>query len=104
MLAMLHVINRTSKGACESGSPDRQRDTSVLAHMTGARVAAALGVDPVSGLIASEVSRRAAEYGPNRLADKRPRPVWIRFFDQFKNLLILVLVVAAAGRGLDRVQ
>ena len=55
-----------------------------------------LGVDPRIGLKPQQAKTQARSYGPNRLAEKPPRSPWILFFGQFKNLLILVLIVAAA--------
>ena len=65
-------------------------------HTSAARdVARALDVDPASGLSAAEVARRLAAHGPNRLAETPPRPAWLRFVDQFRTVLIVILVVAA---------
>ncbi|MFO7527326.1 MAG: cation-transporting P-type ATPase [Marinobacter sp.] len=48
------------------------------------------------GLSEEESRQRLAEYGPNALPEVRPRGVLVRFFSHFRNLLIYVLVVAAA--------
>ena len=48
------------------------------------------------GLTAAEARHRFERFGPNRLREKPPRPVWLKFIDQFKNLLVLVLIAAAA--------
>ncbi|WP_168733041.1 cation-transporting P-type ATPase [Aliigemmobacter aestuarii] len=47
------------------------------------------------GLSAEEAARRLAEHGPNRLAEVRARGPVLRFFAQFHNVLIYVLLVAA---------
>jgi len=54
-----------------------------------------LGVDPAVGLTSSEAAERYAHYGPNRLTEKPPRSRWLLFADQFKGVLILVLIGAA---------
>ena len=41
------------------------------------------------------IARRTAVHGVNRLAGKLSRPLWHGFLNQFKNLLILVLIIAA---------
>ncbi|MFC7668212.1 cation-translocating P-type ATPase [Hymenobacter humi] len=46
------------------------------------------------GLSQPEAEQRLARYGPNRLAEKPPRSAWLKFIDQFKNVLVLVLVGA----------
>jgi Ca2+-transporting ATPase len=56
----------------------------------------ALGTDAQKGLESSEARRRLARYGPNRLAAARPVPAWRRFLEQFTDLLVLLLLVAAA--------
>ncbi|OGT91428.1 MAG: metal-transporting ATPase [Gammaproteobacteria bacterium RIFOXYD12_FULL_61_37] len=61
-------------------------------------VPAALGAlqsDAVQGLSQMEAECRLERFGENRLAEARPRPVWLRFLDQFRNLLVIVLVAAA---------
>ena len=48
------------------------------------------------GLTDAQARQRLERFGPNRLAEKAPRPAWLKFVDQFKNLLVLVLIGAAA--------
>jgi len=54
-----------------------------------------LGVNPVSGLSSDEAASRQAEYGSNRLKEIPPRSRWLLLLDQFKGILILVLIGAA---------
>ena len=49
-----------------------------------------------AGLTEAEAQQRLARVGPNQLREKPPRPVWLKFADQFKNLLVMVLIGAAA--------
>ncbi|RFF30401.1 cation-translocating P-type ATPase [Wenzhouxiangella sediminis] len=64
----------------------------------------ALGVDETlhklesspRGLDDSEVERRQAEFGPNRLPGQAGRPWWRRLAAQFHDVLIYVLIAAAA--------
>ncbi len=51
------------------------------------------------GLSRSEAERRLAEHGPNRLPEQRGRSAWRRFLSQFNNVLIYVLLAAAAVTG-----
>ncbi|MGW7303683.1 cation-translocating P-type ATPase [Streptomyces sp. NPDC054829] len=64
-------------------------------ELTAEAVAARLGVDPATGLSGGEAATRAAEYGPNRLAEPARRPEWLKFLDQFRNWLIGILLIAA---------
>ncbi len=47
------------------------------------------------GLSANAVEKKTAQYGPNRLTEKKKRPPWLLFLRQFKDFMILVLLVAA---------
>ena len=52
------------------------------------------------GLTAGEAAKRLAQYGPNALRPPRRRGPIARFFDQFRNVLIYVLLVSAAVTAL----
>ena len=51
------------------------------------------------GLTASDAARRLAEHGPNRLPEGQTRGPLRRFFAQFNNVLIYVLIGAAIVTG-----
>ena len=55
-----------------------------------------LGVDPRAGLSAAEVEQRRAKSGPNKLAEAPPEPGWKAFLRQYRDLMQLVLLGAAA--------
>lgn len=57
------------------------------------------GVDPARGLTAQEVSRRTQQHGPNELRGRPPRSLLGLFVDQFKDFMILVLLLAAVISG-----
>jgi Ca2+-transporting ATPase len=61
--------------------------------------AARLQMETAQGLEPAEAERRLARFGENRLAEQKPRPKWLAFLDQFKSLLILVLIGAAVLAG-----
>ena len=48
------------------------------------------------GLSKEEVGNRLAKYGPNRLPEPMKRGPLVRFFYQFHNVLIYVLIAASA--------
>jgi len=54
-----------------------------------------LEVKPDQGLNSDDASRRLQEYGPNQLKDKPKRSLAQRFFDQFKDVMIIILIIAA---------
>ena len=53
----------------------------------------------IQGLTREEAERRLAQFGPNELTEKRTPPPWVLFLGQFKNFLIIILLVAAAVSG-----
>jgi P-type Ca2+ transporter type 2C len=59
-------------------------------------VAARLATSATRGLAAEEAARRLAEHGPNEIQAARRVPPWRLLLDQFKNVLILILLVAVA--------
>lgn len=58
-------------------------------------VSATLEVVPSIGLSESDVVERLQQFGENKLIEAAPRPLWLKFFDQFKNFLVIVLLFAA---------
>src|SRR3989344_438657 len=48
-----------------------------------------------TGLSQKEVGIRLLKYGQNLLPEKPRPPVFLKFFDQFKNLLVAILLLAA---------
>lgn len=56
----------------------------------------ALGADPDTGLTGETAAARLAEHGENRLREKKKKSTLRRFLDQFKDVMILILLAAAA--------
>ena len=50
----------------------------------------------IDGLSSIEASNRLNEYGPNKLIEGKKRSAILRFFDQMKDPMIIVLLIAAA--------
>src|SRR5690606_4909294 len=61
-----------------------------------AEVARAFGTDVRAGLSRQAAAERLQRFGPNRLPAQPRRPAWLRFLRQFHNLLIYVMLGAAA--------
>ncbi|SFU30222.1 cation-translocating P-type ATPase [Halomonas korlensis] len=51
----------------------------------------------LKGLSSSEAEARLTQYGPNELQQQKGRPWWQRLLEQFNNILILILIFAAAA-------
>jgi calcium-translocating P-type ATPase len=67
-------------------------------HSLPAReVVVRLGSDDRDGLKAAEAQIRLDRHGPNRLPQPKPPSSWLRFFRQFHNILIYVLLLSAFG-------
>jgi Ca2+-transporting ATPase len=52
-------------------------------------------VDTSRGLSSKEVKVRLEKFGPNQLKESKGRTVWDMFFDQFKEALVLILLISA---------
>ncbi|MDX5410369.1 MAG: HAD-IC family P-type ATPase [Thauera sp.] len=59
-----------------------------------------LEVEPATGLRQEEVAARLQRHGPNRLAETPPRSLWLKFLDQFRSVLVGILIGAALLAGL----
>jgi Ca2+-transporting ATPase len=60
-----------------------------------AQVLEAQSGDPIRGLSSEEASRRFSVYGPNRLAAKKGKSLFLRVLEQFQDFLIYILLAAA---------
>ena len=54
-----------------------------------------LSANPQTGLSASNIDALRSQYGENRLKEKKKKTNLQRFFDQFKDVMILILLAAA---------
>jgi len=54
-----------------------------------------LGTDPQRGLSEEEARRRLAQYGPNRLEERAAVSPWQIFLEQFKDAMVILLILAA---------
>ncbi len=64
-------------------------------RLSAAEVLQELRSDPEQGLAATEAARRRARFGPNAVDEDGRRPLYELLLNQFRDLLIAVLVVAA---------
>ncbi len=65
-------------------------------QQTAEDVIGALGSDAVRGLTHAEARARLTRYGSNQLAAERPVPAWRQFLAQFRDVLVVLLLVATA--------
>ena len=63
------------------------------------QTAAKLGTDPDHGLTETEVKTRLAQHGFNELAEEAGKSIWQMLLEQFKEFLVILLLVAAIISG-----
>ena len=63
---------------------------------TPGQVLSELGTSQGSGLAARQAAERLDKYGPNKLEGGKKEPLWLRFLNQMRDPMILVLLAAAA--------
>lgn len=74
-----------------------EKTTSIAPHALDVAAAlAGLGTDARRGLSEAQARERLAEYGPNELTAKAPVPLWRKLLAQFTDVLVFLLIVAAA--------
>lgn len=54
-----------------------------------------LEVSRKKGLNAKEVSARLAKYGENKILEKKNKSIIVKFFEQFKDFMVIILLIAA---------
>ena len=59
------------------------------------KVCQELETDPKSGLTEETLQHRREQYGANKLGEKPPRSFILRFFDQMKDVMVIILIIAA---------
>ncbi len=72
----------------DKDAPHHALDLETLVHT--------LKVDPKEGLSEEEAARRLQQYGPNRLREAQKQRAWKILLEQFKSMVIIVLVFAGA--------
>ena len=65
-------------------------------NMTCQQVAQYLKTDSKNGLSSSQAKNRLEKYGKNSLVQKKKNHVIIKFLSQFKDFMVLILLIAAA--------
>jgi len=79
---------------------DRRKEISVDWHSQEINEVVTELSSSLQGISSAEARKRLLEYGPNELEEKKKKPPFFLFLDQFKNFMILVLIAAAIISGL----
>jgi Ca2+-transporting ATPase len=72
----------------------RDKDMNDWWKLSAMECLAKLNVEAIAGLSSQEASKRLAEYGPNELQTARRISPWALLLEQFKNVLIIILLIA----------
>ena len=64
-------------------------------HQTKGEIVGLLCTNMETGLTPEQVEKLQATHGPNRLQEKKKKTLAQRFFDQFKDVMIIILILAA---------
>jgi P-type Ca2+ transporter type 2C len=84
----------------ETGMNPDSREPALPWHSHAANTALeTFSVDAAEGLSDTEVERRRRQYGPNELTDRGVKSPWVILLEQFKETMVIVLIVAAAISG-----
>ena len=70
----------------------------VFPHTLNAQSVTQLLNSSPQGLDSRSAHDRLISYGPNRLPQKKPRPQWLKFFDQLCSPVILILSIAGIAK------
>src|ERR1051325_3688304 len=84
-----------AKSAVTSAAAPSALDHTQWHALESREVSLTLKVDPTVGLTPAEVSERQLRYGPNTLQRIESRPAWRVLIDQFANIVIALLAIAA---------
>src|SRR5580765_7991863 len=63
-------------------------------QQTAEQVVQALHSDVVRGLTTVDAGARLTRHGPNKLAEERPVAAWKKFLAQFRDVLVVLLLIA----------
>src|SRR6201991_4062936 len=79
------------RSATQAGGTDREE----WYARSPAAVADAFGVVPEAGLTSPTAAERLRTNGPNALPEERRKPGWLRFLEQYRSYMQIILVAAA---------
>ena len=91
----MSAVTVPAKSAISSATVPSALDHTQWHALESHNVSLVLAVDPKVGLTPAEVNERQLRYGPNALQRIQSRPAWRVLIDQFANIVIALLAIAA---------
>ena len=85
--------------ACDGQGRGDQSPSRAWHRLDPAHVLAHWDSDPAGGLSSAEAALRIARHGPNEIATRGQRGAWRLLLDQFRDLMIVILLAAAIVSG-----
>jgi magnesium-transporting ATPase (P-type) len=89
------LLFSASRKSDKASSAPASTSTSTNWHTESVNAVLATLLTTAQGLSTEEATNRLARYGPNQLNEAKARSPLLRFFQQFHNVLIYVLIVAS---------
>ena len=68
-------------------------------NKTIAEVSQELGTDIENGLSQNQINEKLAKYGLNELKQQKKKSLFVKFLEQFKDFMIIILIIAAIVSG-----
>ncbi|KAI0970379.1 calcium-transporting ATPase [Xylaria arbuscula] len=87
--------SRSRPGHVRTTSTQSRSVADGYATMTPAETAARLRTSLTTGLAPGEALSRLQDFGPNEIIHEEPDPLWLRFLSQFREPLIVLLLISA---------
>lgn len=78
----------------------KRQQSDVLFHTIDAEEAIRILDSTGDGLTQKEAADRLSTIGPNEIKEGKKRTLIVKLFEQFKNVMVVILLVAAAISGL----
>ena len=77
-----------------------EKKSNVWFHEEVEEVEKYFGVDETKGLSKEQVEKNRQTYGVNELAAKKKKSLFVKFLEQFKDFMIIILIIAAIISGI----
>lgn len=77
-----------------------EKKSNVWFHQSTEEVEKYFGVDETKGLSKEQVEKNRQTYGINELAAKKKKSLFVKFLEQFKDFMIIILIIAAIISGI----